>query len=420
MWFDEDSEAEGNQDGSIILFPNMSFWAPLNDAGSGAVNTTLARGVGSPTFTRATTATTIGSTGLVIKGIASGTARSRYDPTTLAYQGYFSEGSRTNICLQSEDLSTTWSNTRSSESVNATTAPDGTNTADKLVEDNTAANNHFVSQAITYTNAVHSYSVWLKAGERTWARLDMFDGTTTVSVYFNLSTGAVGTASSGSGATTQYPNGWWRCMVTSSAAMAAAVGGVRILLAEADNDTTYNGDGTSGIYVWGAQLEVGSFHSSYIPTTTASVTRNADVLSYPDTGNLDWSQGWSYAEIATPSTIVAGTIIGFSSGITGNFRASDDENVVLQDGTNTASKTGLLSSATGIRKRAGAWGGSSMSVTGDGATVATANFDGTIGNFNAIGIGMDANGGNELWGTVKNGRIGMSKSSDLGLQVMTR
>jgi hypothetical protein len=54
---------------------------------------------------------------------------------------------------------------------------------------------------------------------------------------------------------------------------------MRIYIANDLGQITYLGNGTSGLYVWGAQLEVGSYATSYIPTTSASVTRNADVIS---------------------------------------------------------------------------------------------------------------------------------------------
>src|SRR3990167_8421863 len=116
----------------------LSFVLPLGDDGAGAVDLVpLLAGDATPTFTRATAATTVLSTGL-IASVASCVARSWYDPTTLVYGGYLAEGARTNLCLQSEDLATTWTNTRSTESTNAAVAPDGATTADKIVSDATA------------------------------------------------------------------------------------------------------------------------------------------------------------------------------------------------------------------------------------------------------------------------------------------
>jgi hypothetical protein len=50
----------------------------------------------------------------------------------------------------------------------------------------------------------------------------------------------------------------------------------------------FTGNGTSGIYVWGAQLEAGSFPTSYIPTTSATVTRSADVASITGANFSSW------------------------------------------------------------------------------------------------------------------------------------
>lgn len=81
---------------------NLSFVLPLDDAGAGAVNLAplLALGSATPTFTRATAATTISSAGLIIP-VSSGIARSYFDPTTLKYGGYLPEGARTNLVLNS-------------------------------------------------------------------------------------------------------------------------------------------------------------------------------------------------------------------------------------------------------------------------------------------------------------------------------
>ena len=92
--------------------PNPQFWLPLMDAGAGAVNTGPARAFSgsAPTFTRATAAWTKLASGLWAS-VATGIARSCYLGATTAvgaYGGYFSEEARTNLCLQSRDLSTTW------------------------------------------------------------------------------------------------------------------------------------------------------------------------------------------------------------------------------------------------------------------------------------------------------------------------
>jgi hypothetical protein len=407
------------------LISTASFILPLNDAGAGAVNTTPIRGT-SATFTRATTATTVNSTGLIVP-VASGVARSYYDPTSLAYMGYLAEGARTNLCLQSEDLATTWVNTRSTETVNAIASPDGAVTADKLVEDATAANTHAIQQNFTFTNVVHTYSFFAKAGERNWIRGAIFDGTTTWAAYFNLSAGAIGTITGSALASIQaYPNGWYRCTVTSAAATAAAAGSCLMWLAEADNDITYDGDGASGAYFWGAQLEAATFASSYIPTTTATVTRNADVLTYAFAGNANAAAGACYAELsslwATATAAAVHDAVTFANA--NNLHVLNVPNggaatvIRIVDGTQVVQKSGLTSLATGVRKRASSWGGTTMSITGDGAAVATGSFDGDMGSV-AIGIGNATGGGQNWFGTIKNVRIWQRQLADANLQAMT-
>lgn len=225
--------------------------------------------------------TVAGSVARITGAMISGTIR----------KGLLTENTAaTNVCLQSQDLATTWTPTRATVTANAVTAPDGTLTADKLVEDATAANTHTIAQAITFTNAVHTYSHWALQGERTEVRLVLFDGTTTFGAYFNLATGAVGATSNCSGFIKSYPNGWYRCVIVTSSATAAAAGTAQAQLASAGNNT-YNGDGVSGAYLWGAQVEARSCPSSYIATTTASATRNGDVLTYPTAGWLRASEG---------------------------------------------------------------------------------------------------------------------------------
>lgn len=90
----------------------------------------------------------------------------------------------------------------------------------------------------------------------------------------------------------------------------------------------------------------------------------------------------------------------------------------LQDSTVGAIKSGLTSEATGVRKRVSTWGGSTCSVTGDGAAPATGTFDGVMGS-TAVAIGCAPNGSAQIFGTVKNVKISLAKTSDAQLQILS-
>lgn len=249
--------------------------ARWNSARAGALSNTPGW-----TFTRASTGYAQTSAGLLVP-FASGELR-RTD------KGVLIEGARTNLCLQSQTFdNATWTKTRSSISANAIAAPDGTTTADKLVEDSSSGT-HPCEQAITIANTTaYTASVYLKAGERTWARLLFFDGSASFIAYLNLATGAIGTTSGALTSVVQtLAGGWYRISITATSTNTSAI--FRVDPASADNTNSYQGDGASGIYLWNAQLEASSFPSSPIVTTTASATRAADSLSVTGVTGLDY------------------------------------------------------------------------------------------------------------------------------------
>lgn len=271
-----------------MITPSFSLTATERVLPAMALDFTTASLDGRVTFTRAlATATRTNSSGL-IEAVAADTARFDYDPVTLACKGLLIEESRINVALQSEDFTTTWANTRSSISSNVVIAPDGTLTGDKLIEDATAANNHFTYQNVTTTAVAHTFTVYAKAAERGYVTL--YDSTIASGRCFDLITGVVGVAS---GATptastiTDVGNGWYRCSITVTATAASNVWRIYVMASNSAS-TAYSGDGTSGIYIWGAQLEAGAFATSYIPTTTTALTRNADVATMTGTNFSDW------------------------------------------------------------------------------------------------------------------------------------
>jgi hypothetical protein len=196
------------------------------------------------------------------------------------------EGARTNLLLRSQEFSNAyWIKTRSSIAANATTAPDGTNTAAKLVEDNSTNTHKLESTAFTsgLTSGInYAYSVFLKASERTWAVLEVTGLLGAGYAWFNLANGTVGTTINLVSASVQaLGNGWYRCTIVDLSTGTGDPATIcNIFPATADNVVNYAGDNTSGIFIWGAQLEAASFPSSYVPTVAAASTRAADVLSY--------------------------------------------------------------------------------------------------------------------------------------------
>ncbi len=189
------------------------------------------------------------------------------------------EKAATNLLLYSEDFSdATWTKTNSTITSNAIAAPNGTTTADKLVESATNTE-HLVQQAITDSDVPYAFSVFAKKGERDWIVLRGVNAATlNVRAWFDLTNGVVGTLQNGATAEIEdIGDGWYRCTLFLTSFSSGFE--FRIALATGDAVTSYLGDGTSGAYIWGAQLEKNTYQTSYISTTSATVTRPQDTNS---------------------------------------------------------------------------------------------------------------------------------------------
>ena len=207
-------------------------------------------------------------------------------PAIVPGRGLLIEGARTNLCLRSQEFdNASWTTSNGTLTPDAAVAPDGTTTADRLV--GTAASSQGrVSQSIAGSiGATYTWSCYVNSAGGTLVRIYADDNATNIaSVTYNTITGAVSVAAAIGGgnwtavssAAQQLGNGWWRFSLTFTATTVAPA---RFQVWHRDTS-----DGTSGIYIWGAQLEAAAFPSSYIPTTTTSVTRAADVCSIAVSG----------------------------------------------------------------------------------------------------------------------------------------
>ena len=232
---------------------------------------------------------------------ASGVARFDHDPITSESLGFLIEEQRTNLATYSEDFTNAaWTKTRSSITSNTIVAPDGTLTGDKLVEDTTASSTHELTFSITSVSGTsYAVSLFAKAGERDNFRIEVPSAIagSTQSGVFDLT---AGTASIVFGSPDlsikHYGNDWYRCTLVFSAS-SSTTSSLALRLVNAS--VSYTGDGYSGIYIWGAQLEAGAFPTSYIKTTTAQATRNEDAASMTGTNFSEWyrqDEGTFYTE----------------------------------------------------------------------------------------------------------------------------
>ena len=302
-----------------------------------------------------------------------------FNPTTGESLGLLIEQSSTNLLLQSQ-FASVWTNTNTTSTQSANIAPDGTQTAIKLVE-NSGLAYHNIQQTVSASNPI--VSVYAKAGER--SQIAFFVGGASIGVGFNLLTGATTsisgyTAGSSTTSITAVGNGWYRCSMTFTGSVTFVQIGIG-----SGGAGNYTGDGYSGIYIWGAQLEALAFPTSYIPTTSAQVTRASDNASMTGTNFSSWyniAQGTLYGEASSPlvsagyallagiydsNTVTNNVIDLYTRGGTTNSRI----NIALSGNNYTAypaffppnsfTKLGFsFSSTTGIGVQAG---GSAVTIT---------------------------------------------------------
>lgn len=229
------------------------------------------------TFTRSTTGTYFGATG-TMQTAAINAPRFEYDPVSRRPLGLLIEESRGNDILYSDDFRDTasagsarpWTNSGTVVTPASAVAPDGTLTA-QLINSSAEVG---VRQSNNITNQTITASIFVKAG--TAAALRFRDDNNEKSVVFSPATGIISSQSGVIAASCQSVGaGWFRIIATYTTTTASWALNIRPT-------------STGTFYAWGAQVELGTFPTSYIPTTTASVTRGADVASMTGANFSSW------------------------------------------------------------------------------------------------------------------------------------
>lgn len=353
-------------------------------------------------------------------------------------KGLLVEESRTNVCLQSQTLGTTWTTQASSVSADQTAAPDGTVTADLVTEDGTTAA-HGVNQTITAaSNVAYAASVYVKPNGRTWVRLFLDDsgGTNLLSGYFNCSgSGTVGTVANGgtgasaAGSIQALGNGWYRCVLrgTPSSVNTASI---RFLLrvTTADNTASHAGDSASGAYFWGAQVEAAANVSSYIPTVAASATRGAETVALTGTAFSSWfnaSAGTFFTEVISNNAgaVNAARAYSVSDGTTSNlieeFYNGTSYVAQVLTATVTQASIAVAGPAVGNLVRAANRYAANDFHNCVNGTLGTADTAGTVPTVDRLHIGNTAAGTRALNGLVRRLAYFQTAQANAFLQTIT-
>lgn len=189
--------------------------------------------------------------------------------------------SRTNLLPRSQDFSTGWSGVNATLNAAAAQAPDRSTTAGELVENSSTAARWAISTtSISYTSGtVYVASCYAKrgAGSRHFAIAGpsgVFGAS--IAAGFDLDTGVATVSTAGTSTTagmSSVGNGWYRCWLSSQATATTSSNGVTFQITNnsAQGNASYLGDGTSSVYLWGAQIESGS-RTDYLMTVASAVT----------------------------------------------------------------------------------------------------------------------------------------------------
>jgi hypothetical protein len=345
-------------------------------------------------------------------------------------RGLLIEEGRTNLVTQSGNASS-WPNSLGTVTNNgSTTAPDGSS-AGYLAGIGTA--NLMTYQTASVTGS-YVATLFLKRNNTDWVRMQFIQGynINAANFWINLATGAAGTLSVGVGTptltsaqVTPFGNGWYRCSIAVSFPATDFLN-FAVISASANNSVTRV---SGSVYeVWGGQIEAGSFPTSYIPTTTGTLARSADVCSI--TGG-DFNNFYN-------ST--AGTLL--SEAMIANLVGDNRGNVQIDDGTNLQLIRHVYSSLTGgfdttivgngtttriavtagtasvIQKRITAYQGTSFAAVTNGGAVATATRTMPLG-LNAIRIGNLVGGSFYLNGHIAAVRFYKKRLPNAKIQALT-
>ena len=353
--------------------------------------------------------------------------------------GLLIEEGRTNVLLHSEDFTNAnWGKTNLTATANAATAPDNTQTADKLQLNSTTAGVYMVQDNSTSSSGYKTVTVYAKDNNAGYVILRVGDQPSSADRYLvlvDLSNGhVVDTAISGnplnvSHTVTPVGNNWYRVSVTAN----LNESGIRVAITPYCVSSITHTDGTpenaggavgNSVYIWGAQLEQGAFPTSYIPTSGSTVTRNKDVVSVPvERFGYNTSQATviAYAKSFLPSATTYLWEIGSGSADRNFAKAYNQQSLyVIANSVNTVNLNAGTFTANNYGKLASALKANSFAASLDGGSAVIDNTGAVQLDLPAIAIGQNRSYEETLNGHIKQIQYYPKRLSNTELQLLTQ
>ena len=385
-------------------------------------------GVGDLSFARSSSGTRVNEQGL-IETIAIDTPRIDY--TGGGCGKLLLEGQRTNSIPRSEDLSSLWNFINVDKALTQVKNPSGNLGVYEIAATSTSGSHYFEPSTYSATSgADYTFSFFAKINGSNFVQVALSTGFSPLYQNFNLLDGTLGNGNLTSGYSSSiepFGNGWYRVSVKGTTISAnARFLTIPIITDIASRNPSFNGDGTSGVYVWGFQREAGSYPTSYIPTQGSAATRNQDTSSTTGLSSVIGQVGGVlYFNAAAQNDSINGRIsIGdgsFNNRVMVSYTSIPNQIRVqiASGGSNVFSQNYTLTNATDFNKIAVKWNLNDFSVWVNSIEVLT-------GNSGNIPLGMDTlsfnrSGSNSryFYGEVKELAVFFTALSDAELETLT-
>lgn len=394
-----------------------------------------ANGDGDFTHSRGSTATRVNKDGF-IESVATNVPRLDYpliDGVVQDCPHLLLEPLRTNYAGKSEEFNDSyWQKVRATITANQIVSPDGSVTADLLTATDTSENYCQQNVSSTVSGSQQTASFFVKKGTSDFCHILLWDVSNDgARQWFDLTNGSVGTSTTfGSGVSVDsaeminYGNGWYRCVVVFNNSNTT----VRMRISASNSNGSTSSTSGKTIYIWGAQLTVGSYETSYIPnnTTTSSVTRSADICN--GSGNSETfndSEGVLFTEIAALANDGTVRQMSLSNGTTSDRIVLQFNNTTNQyrffmtsGGSNQQSNFPIISDITSFNKIAYKYEENNIKVYINGTQVITDTSATMPEGLSELAFDSAA-GGNNWLGKVKELTVINEALTDEQLQLLT-